>query len=254
MEAYAGIDVAVARSKRLPVCVCVQRWGALQPLPLRTLRFLPPRGIGNPGALIREERTRFAEEARAYLHAVENECGVRIRRVAIDAPSAPAGPALSRRHAEVALDRLGVRCFGTPSARKFREIVGAGRVHLGGGGDAARLPHANKLWMLAGFALFEALRRDFECIEVYPHAIAWALGVAETHKRHERGFRAQLIALAARTGWPSDPESSVLSGIAFGARDDRLDAYLSAWVASLPEPARRPLGAPPGDVIWVPRV
>jgi hypothetical protein len=108
--------------------------------------------------------------------------------------------------------------------------------------------------MLAGFARFKALGRDFESIEVYPHAIVHALGVAEMHKRHEEGFRAQLTALAARTGWPGDPERSVLSGVAFGARDDRFDAYLSAWVASLPEPARRPLGAPPGDVIWVPCV
>ena len=33
-----------------------------------------------------------------------------------------------------------------------------------------------------------------------------------------------------------------------------LDAYLSAWVASLDQPERMPYGDPPGDVIWVPRV
>lgn len=252
-EAYVGIDVAIARSKRLPVCVCVRRHGALQPLSARSLHALPPRGIGNPGALRPEERTRFAEDARAYLHAVQSECGVRVRRVAIDAPSAPSGPGLARRPAEVALDELGIHCFSTPSAQKFDEIVELGRAHLGDGGVAARLPHANKLWMLAGFTLFEVLGGEFECIEVYPQAIAWALGAAGTHKRQEAGFRAQLNALATRTGWPQDPERSVLSGVAFGARDDRLDAYLSAWVASLTEAERRPLGTSPGDAIWVPQ-
>lgn len=251
-EAFAGIDVAIARGKRLPVCVCVRRGDTLQPLPLKSLRALPPHGIGNPGALVLEERIRFADDACAYLHRVEDECGVRIRRIAIDAPSAPTRPGLARRRAEVALDQLGIRCFSTPSVGDFERIADRGQAHLDRGGAAARLPHANQLWMLVGFALFDRLGTDFECMEVYPQAAAWVLRAAGTHKRHEAGFRAQLTALAARTAWPEYPERSALTGIGFGARDDRLDAYLSAWIASLPEEEREPLGAPPEDVIWVP--
>ena len=40
----------------------------------------------------------------------------------------------------------------------------------------------------------------------------------------------------------------------WGKSDDRLDAYLCAWIASLPETERRAYGSPPDDVIWVPRI
>ena len=40
----------------------------------------------------------------------------------------------------------------------------------------------------------------------------------------------------------------------YGKRDDKLDAYLSAWVASLDENDRIPLGMRPHDVIWVPKI
>lgn len=38
MNAYAGIDVAIAKKKWLPVSVCVWRDGRLEPLPLNGLR------------------------------------------------------------------------------------------------------------------------------------------------------------------------------------------------------------------------
>jgi hypothetical protein len=45
-----------------------------------------------------------------------------------------------------------------------------------------------------------------------------------------------------------------LSGIGFGHQHDRIDAYLSAWVASLEDQDREALGKPPDDVIWIPRL
>ncbi len=50
-----------------------------------------------------------------------------------------------------------------------------------------------------------------------------------------------------RTGEPH------LEEIASGLRHDRLDAYLSAWIAALDEADRIAFGTPPDDVIWVPR-
>ena len=46
VEAYAGIDVAYAKRKRLPIIVCTHRDGKLEPLPLRSLPA-PPVGKGN---------------------------------------------------------------------------------------------------------------------------------------------------------------------------------------------------------------
>ena len=49
----------------------------------------------------------------------------------------------------------------------------------------------------------------------------------------------QLAAAARYTRWPSPPTLSALDDIAHGARHDRLDAYLAAWIASLPGSQRR---------------
>src|SRR4051794_32243823 len=47
-DAFVGIDVAVAKAKRLPVCVCVRGNGALEPLALRGSGLpLPPSLPGN---------------------------------------------------------------------------------------------------------------------------------------------------------------------------------------------------------------
>ena len=60
--------------------------------------------------------------------------------------------------------------------------------------------------------------------------------------------------LATPVGPPVDPTKAFLSEIAWGAPHDQLDAYLSAWVASLEESDRYSFGDPPDDAIWVPRV
>jgi hypothetical protein len=108
--------------------------------------------------------------------------------------------------------------------------------------------------MLVGFGLFRRLRREWDCVEVFPQAIAAVVGAARVHKRHAEGTLCQLTAAANYTGWPSTPSVSSLDGIAYGNRHDRLDAYLAAWVAPLPEARRVPLGCPPDDAIWVPRL
>jgi hypothetical protein len=150
----SGVKVG-AKRKRLPVCLCVWTGGRLIPLPL-ALRGAPapPRGRGNVVALDSEAVASFAEETVRYLRQLEKHFGVSIRRIAIDAPSEPRADRLTRRLAETALDQRQISCFATPSAAEFEIIRRKVRDHLSEGGLESRLPHANQLWMLVGFALF----------------------------------------------------------------------------------------------------
>jgi hypothetical protein len=107
--------------------------------------------------------------------------------------------------------------------------------------------------MLVGFALFERLRREWECLEVFPQATAFVLGANSTHKSKVGGVTAQLGAVARLTGWPDPPHARSLRGVVHGPAHDGLDAYLSAWVAALRTKQRTALGVPPTDVIWVPK-
>jgi hypothetical protein len=253
MDAFAGIDVAFQKGKRLPVAVCTWDADRFVPLPV-TGRDAPhpPRGAGNAAALDSVAVTRFADDTATYLRLLEAHFGVRIRRVAIDAPSDPRADKLKRRRAEEALDARRVNCFATPSAAEFVQIREKVRAHLRAGGAKSRLPHANQLWMLVGFALFERLRHDWECLEVFPQATVRALGAGATHKSKPGGVLAQLAAVARLTGWPSPPTESALRTVAYGPTHDRLDAYLAAWVAGLQPDQRSALGDPPHDVIWIP--
>jgi hypothetical protein len=248
----AGIDVAFAKGKPLPIVVCRTRGDVVEPLPLRRAKATPPRGRGNALALQPEVRRAFAEETAAYLHAVEEEFELRIERIAIDAPSDPKQSGSARRACEREMDRRNISCITTPDAEQFDSIRARGEAHLASGGSHARLPGANQIWMLVGFALFERLRREWECLEVFPQAIARALRASDVHKRKAEGQLAQLTAAANYTHWPSPVSLAALDDIAHGARHDRLDAYLAAWIASLPESQREPAGLPPNDVIWLP--
>lgn len=251
--AFAGIDVAVARAKRLPVCVCVHERGALVPLALAGATAKPPRGIGNVSVALDAAATlAFADAAAAYLHAVEAEFAVTVRRVAVDAPRGPA-PAGGRRVSEDGLAARGIPFYRTPDEAGWTRICGEVRAHLAAGGGAGRLPQANRLWMLAGFALFARLAREWECLEAFPHATGVALGAAGRRKLTRGGLDDRLAAVALRTGWPSPPQAGALDAVAFGARHDKLDAYLCAWVASLDEGARDGIGGPADDTIWLPR-
>jgi hypothetical protein len=110
--------------------------------------------------------------------------------------------------------------------------------------------------MLFGFELFAHLRREpgFDVIEVYPFAIVRALLPACQHKSTDKGYRDQLGTIAAHTGWAAHCLEARLRAAVPGRRDDRLDAFMAAWVASLPAEERRAFGDAqrPNDAIWVP--
>jgi Protein of unknown function (DUF429) len=196
----------------------------------------------------------YTRNVTRYLHQIQEEFRLEIQRIAIDAPSAPRSAHLPRRLAEQALDKVGISCFTTPSEADWDHIRTKVQAHLSGGGAVARLPHANQLWMLVGFALFRALSTTWECIEVYPQATSFVLGSSAVHKSSAQGLAAQLAAASLLTGWPPGPSDPSFARIAWAPPHDRLDAYLAAWVASLPAADRRPFGQPPDDVIWVPAV
>jgi len=143
--------------------------------------------------------------------------------------------------------------FQTPSWVEFEEIHQQVDKHVSGGGRESYLPHANKLWMLVGFALFKSLRRQWECLEVFPQAIVHAMSVAGAHKSSQNGYEGQLAAASRNTGVTSSQLASELNAACFGSRHDRLDAYLSAWVAALDSHEREAFGVPPDDAIWVPK-
>ena len=152
------------------------------------------------------------------------------------------------------MDQQRISCFATPSRAEFDAIVARARQHLAVGGSESHIPHANQLWMLVGFALYETLSNEYECIEVYPQATVAKLGISGVHKSKRAGFEAQLVGATEATGWPSKAQPPNLEEIGYGSRHDKLDAYLSAWIASLPETQREACGEAPDDVIWVPRI
>ena len=251
-DAFVGIDVAFAKNKRLPISICTWRDGRLVPLPLRQLDLTPPRGSGNRLALEPEVVEQFADDAVEYVRQVARRFDLRVACVAIDAPSECCRSDRTRRDAEVALDRAGISCFATPTAERFDEIKTKARNHLDTGGALARLPHSNQIWMLVGFAQFRAFRKIADCREVYPQATVRVLGAGDVYKAKEGGVAAQLAAAARYTGWDGTDPS--IDDIAHGDQHDRLDAYLAAWVAALPEDKLQAFGAPPDEVIWTPRI
>src|SRR5260370_41395261 len=85
--AYGGIDVACAKKKHLPLAVCVHSVGRLETMPLRDWSARPQLGEGNLMALKTEFQERFAEDTVRYLREVEAHFSVKIKRIAIDAPS-----------------------------------------------------------------------------------------------------------------------------------------------------------------------
>jgi hypothetical protein len=137
---------------------------------------------------------------------------VRIARVAIDAPSDPKSLGTKRRLAELALDVRRISCITTPDEAQFTAIRAKATAHLAEGGAVARMPHANQVWMLVGFALFARLRNDWECLEVFPQATVALLG-GSIHKSKSDGLQAQLSAAAKWTGWPDPPVTTALQPI-----------------------------------------
>lgn len=250
---FVGIDVAFAKEKHLPVSVCEVDGSFLKPFPRRAFAQ-PPRGLGNKEALEPTVRDSFAKQVANWLSEICREHDLQVQRIAIDAPSDYCQQSRNRRSAEEALDSLGISLFTTPTKSQFEAKIRAAQDHLGNGGAESHMPNANQIWMLIGFALFRELEKSYECIEVYPHATVKALGCDGQHKTTEQGFQEQTAALSNLIGISKDRLQQQLQAMCFGSRDDKLDAYLSAWVASLPETDRLPYGQPPHDVIWVPNV
>jgi hypothetical protein len=254
-DAFVGIDVAFAKNKVLPASVCVRPAGKpLDILPLRASFEKPPAGRGNVLALDEKVRRRFAEDVLAWLGRLEQVKRLKVRRIAIDAPSDYSRDASGRRAAERSLDASGISCFATPTEDDFRSKVEASRKFLAGGGKPSRLPNANQLWMLVGFELFRTLGRHYECIETYPQAVVHELKCAGAHKSTEHGLQSQIDEAAKVLGVSAADLRAKLLAMGFGSTHDRLDAFLSAWVASLGEGDRQAYGTPPDDVIWVPAV
>ncbi|WP_333669626.1 DUF429 domain-containing protein [Elioraea tepidiphila] len=251
---YLGIDVACRKGGRLPLCV-VSNGAKVEPLEIpKHLHSLVPRGVGNQEIVADSP---FRDAARGVAQAIRQiatEERWHIERIAIDAPAAP--PAAGARSAEDDLGRCGLSSFRTPTESDWPKIREACTEHLKASGKVARLPHANKIWMLFGFELFKALRQGFnaEIIEVYPFAIVRALLPQCEHKKTEQGYQDQLAAIACRTGWAPITLAERLKTVVPGSKDDRLDAFMSAWVASLSPDRRRAYGNPeaPDDAIWIP--
>jgi Protein of unknown function (DUF429) len=263
-DVYVGIDVACARSKRLPICFASLDGSRLEPLdvPIDCRRKFP-RGKGNAEVL---EADPFAADAISLRQAIQETAdnrGWRIARIAIDAPAMP--PQAGTRLCEDKLKELRLSVFTTDSIDAWGGILEACRRHLGGGGELARLPYANKIWMLYGFKIFKELARlpgSPELIEVYPHSIMRALISGDLqHKTISEGFSAQLKAIADATGWEPHELAAALRRNIPGLAHDRLDAFAAAWMASLSEENqgrsiyRTFYGScyNPLDRIWVPK-
>ena len=90
-------------------------------------------------------------------------------------------------------------------------------------------------------------------MEVFPQAIVRRLGVGGGHKTTRAGYREQLNAAALIAGEAPDELDRDLARACYGSRHDRLDAYMSAWVASVPASELEACGMPPDDVIWLPK-
>jgi hypothetical protein len=212
MDAFVGIDVAFAKRKRLPVSLCVRDERGVIPLAVVAPGAPnPPRGRGNAATLRENVVADFADEVAEYLRQLEIFFGVNIRRIGIDAPSDPRAADIGRRKAEAALDQRRISCFATPSNADFVRIRQKAFAHLEAGGLETRLPHANQLWMLVGFALFERLRREWDCLEVFPQATVCVLGANALHKSTRGGVAAQLAVVAQFTGWPQPPREESLT-------------------------------------------
>ena len=220
----------------------------------KNLAGLIPRGVGNKEVTASAPFRESARSVVSALNRIMGEMEWKVERIAVDAPAAP--PTIGARASEDALGRQGLSSFRTPEISAWPKIREKCVNHLESGGAAANLPYANKIWMLFGFELFSKLRSELgaEVIEVYPFAIVRALLPACEHKTTERGYRDQLSAIATLTGWEPQALEAKLKVAVPGSRHDRLDAFMSAWVASLPEEDRRALGDThnPNDAIWVP--
>jgi hypothetical protein len=250
---FIGIDVACGLNKKLPICV-VSAVHPLTPLAIPTsLSAIIPRGVGNREIRSAAPFRETAADVVAAINLIIKEMGWTVKRIAVDAPAA--APPTGSRLSESELSSNGLSSFQTPAVPLWADIRKVSIKHLEAGGSTATLPYANKIWMLFGFELFARLRKELaaEVLEVYPFAIIRALLPSCAHKSTPEGYRDQLAAVAARTGWESLDLEVLLKATVPGNRHDRLDAFMAAWIASLPTEDRRAFGDARNvnDAIWV---
>lgn len=256
MDAFIGIDLACAKNKYCPISICTIQEGRLIPLLLATELFLAPRGSGNVATLNRDNNYRYANEIKHYILRVCETHNLTPKRIALDAPLMPKQRSLKRRLAEQELDRLRISCYATPSADDFDKIIAKGKAHIEQGGQISKLPHSMQIFMLAGFAVADALADVADVIEIYPQANAQILNVAAKHKTRQDQSLVQLQAISEYTGWPkASHEWESVGDICKAPMHDKIDAYSAAWIASLPIGKRFPLGSvEDNDAIWVPQL
>lgn len=251
-QLFIGIDLAIAKRKRVPIAACERVANKVKYVSLRETFIAPPSGMGNAGALDLSRRAEFVQQIIDWLSKLEEWSGNAITRVAIDAPASPCQEGNSRRLAEVVLDRAGISFFSTPTISQFEQIAFVAKKHLILGLPESRLPYANKIWMLVGFDLFAAIKRKWECIEVYPQAIVRHLGEGAIHKAKPAGFVAQCKAFGKVIECGENELEIWLREASYGASHDRLDAMMAAWIASPETADRTAFGDGLNDSIWIP--
>lgn len=248
---FVGIDVACAKGKKLPICVVAADNGKIIPqiIPDDLFRMLP-KGLGNREISSDAPFVQAAREVSGSLKEIALKQRWTIERIAIDAPARP--PRSGVRASEKALNKKGLSCFMTPCEEDWEKIREQCQRHRG---TLARMPHSNKIWMLFGFELFKSFKSAFNCevFEVFPYAIISELLPRVESKRTDEGYRKQLSIVAKQTGWEEpDDLCRILKASVHGRRDDRLDAFMSAWVATICQNQRGFFGDPKvdDDVIW----
>lgn len=258
---WVGIDFAFAKRKRLPVVVALDQQGRVAPLQRTDLERRPPCGSGNRAIALGDPEdeasavSRFAHDVVEYIDHVVDSTGTRVGRIAIDAPRRP--PPLGRiRGCEQAMRDAGLSFIPTP--HDSAAIQSKARVAIEAGARDTHLPEANRLWMIAGFRLFDVLCERYgedTVIEVYPYAAFSRLGAAQTKKSVPEGFCERLRALARYSGWGSADElGESIARSSWGAKHDKADAYLCVVLAaraSASDAFHGPDGDPL-DLIWMP--
>ena len=250
---YIGIDVACAKGKTLPAAGLMLSSGIRTLTNLRSAGFpFPPKGSGNRViAENKDEPTRFAVEVCDWLKEIENQSSKKIIKIAVDAPRKPRLPQVSVRNSESALQEANIRFIKTPPEHEFSAKRKEATNHLLSGKPLASLPGANLWWMCVGFALFEALEKHWECVETYPQAILHSTKYVAEHKGKDHlNQLGHIISVSGIQGLCSES----LRDSAFGAPHDRVDALMSAWVASLPQNKIHIFGTAPEDQIYVPNL
>lgn len=248
---HLGIDVACAKTKVLPVAALSRRAERLSLAPLRQVPN-PPKGPGNL-VIARDEPAlhHYIKRTVEWLKELERFHGQKIVRIAIDGPSFPSSET-GMRDSEKHLMAEGISFIKTPSQSYFESKTGQVSALAGSQLVESRLPGANIWWMRVGFLLFEALESaGMRCIETYPQAILRKTGYTGGHKRRCVADQlTHLITISKIAGL----SSSRLREAFFGSPNDRVDALMAAWVASLPPDKLYHFGKHQDDQICVPLI